>query len=801
MAGNTFIHGAVVQFKQLATDPSVATNGSIYYNTTLGKLRVYQNGSWDDAGITDHNNLGSIQGGQSGQYNHLTNAEYSGTGTGTFVRASSPSITTPTIVNSLDVQSSGVTEIKLDAANSKIDIKSGAASHTSIGAQATSSDVAFNLPANNGSTGQFLKTDGSGNLSWDVVSTTLTGKALNSGEIIVGNASNVSAVVDTDTIGDITASSTAGLTLKNDVIGNTHIASGAAIARSKIATGSAYRLVSNDATGAMSDLPAITAARALVSDVNGLPVHSSVTAVELGYLSGVTNSIQTQLGSKLSLSGGSMGGNIAMNNNRITGLGDPVDATDAATKGYVDNALVGLDIQKDVYDVVANASTTEAPPSPTAGMRFILVSGTGSLHVSWGAIAGVGNNDIVEYNGTSWFVSYDVSVKGAGALAWNTTAGYFLRWDGISWDEFGGLAGITAGTGLSKSGNTLNINLGAGIQQLPTDEVGVDLFTNGGLILTIDGTNASTDTDAQLAVKVDGSTLTKGSQGLYIKDGGVSNTQIASGAAIDLSKLATVTASRALVSNGSGQISASSVTSTELGYLSGVSSSIQTQLSNKASTDLSNLTATSIGQSLIAATTNSVDLGSSSKVWANAYIGSVAIGSDIHANGTNELSLVADVHNTTAGAINLTANGAASSIGLTANSINLGSIAKVGSDVLKIENPSYSGSGTDLASFKSTIPSSQSSFLDVFTHATAKSVVFEYSLVEAVTGVVRTGSIFASKNAVDNSIGFFDNYGETAVVGNGIEFNVANASGSMKLQVKGTGTNAADLKFFAKILA
>ena len=46
------------------------------------------------------------------------------------------------------------------------------------------------------------------------------------------------------------------------------------------------------------------------------------------------------------------------------------------------------------------------------------------------------------------------------------------------------------------------------------------------------------------------------------------------------------TASRAIVSDGSGKLSASSTTSTEIGYLSGVSSSIQTQLNGKLSTSL-----------------------------------------------------------------------------------------------------------------------------------------------------------------------------------------------------------------------
>ena len=43
-----------------------------------------------------------------------------------------------------------------------------------------------------------------------------------------------------------------------------------------------------------------------------------------------------------------------------------------------------------------------------------------------------------------------------------------------------------------------------------------------------------------------------------------------------------LTASRALVSNGSGKVAVSAVTSTELGYLDGVTSNLQTQLNGKA---------------------------------------------------------------------------------------------------------------------------------------------------------------------------------------------------------------------------
>lgn len=58
----------------------------------------------------------------------------------------------------------------------------------------------------------------------------------------------------------------------------------------------------------------------------------------------------------------------------------------------------------------------------------------------------------------------------------------------------------------------------------------------------------------------------------------IENADIKAAAAIALNKLAATTASRALVSDGSGFVSASAATATEVGYLSGVTSSIQEQI-------------------------------------------------------------------------------------------------------------------------------------------------------------------------------------------------------------------------------
>lgn len=107
---------------------------------------------------------------------------------------------------------------------------------------------------------------------------TLLGLALNDGEIVVGNASNVSAAVDTDVVGDVQADHSTGLTIKSGVIVNGQISASAAIDLSKLA--------------------ALTASRALQSNGSGVISASSVTSTELGYLSGVTSAVQTQLNAK-----------------------------------------------------------------------------------------------------------------------------------------------------------------------------------------------------------------------------------------------------------------------------------------------------------------------------------------------------------------------------------------------------------------------------------------------------------------------------------------------------------------------
>ena len=68
-------------------------------------------------------------------------------------------------------------------------------------------------------------------------------------------------------------------------------------------------------------LATVTASRALASDSSGYPAATSVTATELGHVSGVTSAIQTQLGGKYSTSGGALSGGITFGTDNAYDIG------------------------------------------------------------------------------------------------------------------------------------------------------------------------------------------------------------------------------------------------------------------------------------------------------------------------------------------------------------------------------------------------------------------------------------------------------------------------------------------------
>ena len=128
-------------------------------------------------------------------------------------------------------------------------------------------------------------------------------------------------------------------------------------------------------------------------------------------------------------------------------------------------------------------------------------------------------------------------------------------------------------TAISMSGANVTV---AGDLTISGDDLTMATNTSGAALIA-DGTNFN-----PVVISGDISIGTTGTAA--IGSGVIVNADVNSSAAIAFSKMADLTASRALVSDGSGDVSVSDVTSTELGYLDGVSSAIQTQLDAKQAT-------------------------------------------------------------------------------------------------------------------------------------------------------------------------------------------------------------------------
>ncbi len=260
-------------------------------------------------------------------------------------------------------------------------------------------------------------------------------------------------------------------------------------------------------------------------------------------------------------------GNVAISGARLTGVAEPIAATDAATKNYVDNIAAGLHIHEAAHcattDTLANLSGgTVTYANGTAGVGATLTLSLGitaidghtltngdrilvkneatqanngmyvrtsttvltrALDFDSGAEIGGGDFTFVEngtlYNNTGWVQTEEVVTVGT---------------DAVIWQQFSGTGTFTAGAGLSLTGNEFNVGGTANRITVNTDTVDIASTYVGQTSITTLGTiGTGTWNGTTIAVPNGGTGLTTVTARGIIYGNGASSLGVTAASTID----------------------------------------------------------------------------------------------------------------------------------------------------------------------------------------------------------------------------------------------------------------------------
>jgi hypothetical protein len=180
---------------------------------------------------------------------------------------------------------------------------------------------------------------------------------------------------------------------------------------------------------------------------------------------------------------------VAMNGQRMTGLADPVGDQDAATKAYVDATAVGLDVKNSARvatteDITLSGVQTIDGVGVLAGDRVLVKDqATGSENGVYDVVSGgawTRSEDAVqdELTSGSFVFVEEGSINGSAGFVVSTANPITIGTTNIEWSQFSGAGQITAGAGMTKSGNTLDVNT-ASADRVVINANNIDLATHG----------------------------------------------------------------------------------------------------------------------------------------------------------------------------------------------------------------------------------------------------------------------------------------------------------------------------------
>jgi uncharacterized cupin superfamily protein len=176
----------------------------------------------------------------------------------------------------------------------------------------------------------------------------------------------------------------------------------------------------------------------------------------------------------MGLLSGQAAADFSMNSKKVTNVLNPASDQDAATKSYVDSVATGLDVKASCRAATTANITLSAPQtidgvSVIAGDRVLVKEQTtGSENGIYVCQAGAWTRAIdfdedAEVTAGSFTFVAEGTVNSDKGFVLTTNDPIVVGTTSLAFSQFSGTGSITAGAGLTKTGDTLDVGAGTGI--------------------------------------------------------------------------------------------------------------------------------------------------------------------------------------------------------------------------------------------------------------------------------------------------------------------------------------------------